>query len=43
MPVLFRDGETPIWINLEVSQPDDDWQIDHIGWEYNPRKLRASP
>ena len=33
------DSHGPVWINLQVSRIGDGWQIDHIGWSYEPRRL----
>ncbi|MGH7935760.1 MAG: hypothetical protein ACREF8_01985, partial [Chthoniobacterales bacterium] len=42
MPALFNDNTVPIWINIDVSRIGDGWQIDHIGWEYQPRKFESA-
>ena len=38
MPAIF-DDPAPIWINIDVSRIGDGWQIDHIGWGYEPLRF----
>jgi hypothetical protein len=38
LPVLYEDSE-PVWVNIDVSQIGNAWQIDHLGWEYQPPKV----
>ncbi len=42
VPILVHEAE-PIWVNLQVSQIGDGWQIDHIGWEFQPGNFGARP
>ena len=35
-PVLY-EGSAPVWVNVDVSQIGNGWQIDHLGWEYQPQ------
>jgi hypothetical protein len=38
VPVIY-DSYGPVWVNIQVSRIGNGWQIDHIGWSYEPRKL----
>lgn len=40
-PVIY-DSYGPVWINIQVSRIGDGWQIDHLGWNYNPLKVDES-
>ncbi len=42
IPALFHETE-PIWINLQVSRIGDGWQIDRVGWEFQPGKFQPAP
>lgn len=41
VPVVY-DSYGPVWINIQVSQIGNGWQIDHVGWNYKPLSLDAS-